>query len=129
MTDVGEAVLREAEPSGNVVALALHLHGQHLQEGHPPALHAVQEGLEVCEGGAGPPQPLQYNLNLKAPGQLLQSHHSTCETSTLTCSLCVTNHPGSQRRSPEEPWHGVGCHTRRLMNAMLPTSETPVAEQ
>ena len=53
--DMGEAVVREAESSGYIVALALHLHGEHLQEGDPPALHAVQEGLEVCEGGTRSP--------------------------------------------------------------------------
>ena len=70
----------------------------------------------------------------------------------LPCSLSVK--VNSQASDSEETWHGLGLskglttaecpvrgssaltdgrlgkvHTRRFMKAMLPTSETPVAEQ
>ena len=51
-------ISREAEAARYIVALALHLHGQHLQEGHPTALHAVQKRLEVRKGRPRAPQPL-----------------------------------------------------------------------
>lgn len=51
-------ISREAEAARYIVALALHLHGEHLQEGHPAGLHAVQERLEVRKGRPRAPKPL-----------------------------------------------------------------------